>query len=89
MYQCKICRCNAISVRNALHTAHYNAPYADYGGGCKRFMEHRGAFAAAIDAVTHESCRWMLRMAAEPKRRMRVTAPVELTPFRGQFELLQ
>ena len=24
-------------------------------GGCTRFMEHRGAFAAAIDAVKHES----------------------------------
>ena len=46
-----------------------------YGGGCTRLMEHRGALAAAIHAVvpvkgtmSTRQCRWMLRLAAEPKR---------------------
>ena len=38
-----------------------------YGGGCTRFMEHRGAFAAAIHAVEHQAVEMNIQVGGGAK----------------------
>lgn len=45
-------------------------------GGGARFLENRFTVGAPIDPSSTRQCTWMLRLAAEPKRCISVTAPV-------------
>jgi len=44
-------------------------------------MEYRQALGGAVDPSSTKQCRWMLRLAAEPKRWMSVTAPTREPPL--------